>query len=196
MLVVCAPFIWVRRPLGILGMIYQESFIMWCMNLGRKYPLDMGQKSKLFNVLYIALLLLPNTIFLPQLCVFQCIIPFVLSGPSENNLTGLFTPQLLVFWNFYHGEHLQKQERQQDSKLPLPVYKSQSRITKPCSVCSAGEVPVPHEQLFLQPAGEALWILLKRCWRTGVVLSDCFELSGWVCLQLLSCISFLQVDVD
>lgn len=195
MLVVCAPFIWVRRPLGILGMIYQESFIMWCMNLGREYPLDMLQKTKLFSVLYIALLLLPNTIFLPQLCVFQCIIHFVLLGPSENNLTGLFTPHLLVFWNFYHGEHLQRQERQQDSKLPLPVYKSQSRITKPCSGCSAGEVPVPHEQLFLQPTGEALWILLKGCWRTGD-LSDCFELSGWVCLQLLSCISFLHVDVD
>lgn len=103
MLVVCAPFIWVRRPLGILGMIYQESFIMWCMNLGRKYPLDMGQKSKLFNVLYIALLLLPNTIFLPQLCVFQCIIPFVLSGPSENNLTGLFTHSYWYFEIFTMG---------------------------------------------------------------------------------------------
>lgn len=53
------PFIWVRRPLGILGMIYQELFIMWCINLGSEYPLDRGMRvDKAFQ----------RTLYCPCIC--------------------------------------------------------------------------------------------------------------------------------
>ena len=83
-------------------------------------------------------------------------------------LAWLFTLQFLSFWNIYHGEHFQRQERQQGTNFPLPVYRSQSSITKPCMWCSPGELPVSCEGMILQRKRETLWMPLKNCWRTGI----------------------------
>lgn len=103
-------------------------------------------KRMLFHVLYIVPVFAPQCegfIYLPvpALC-FSVPHKFCILTAIWKHSSWLFTVQLLSFWNAYHGEHFQRQERQQGNSFPCHVYRSQSSITKPCTWCSTGERPV------------------------------------------------------